>query len=334
MERLYCSVAELIEDIGDVGKTEAFLVGKIESASLFIEQRKGNFLPLIETRALQADPGHPTELLVQPLLGVTSIRNDGTALASTDFVLCPDGRHWQHGPYTSIQIAEDGSAGAWSQEQSAVEITGPWGLYDEAVSVAVSAVTQLLADTTIVVSDGSKISPGMMLLIESEWELVTSTGSASDSTANLITEIDDTDEELSLINGSLLSAGEVIRIGFERMQVIEVLGNVVQVLRGFEGSKRAVHLAGADVYVFRTFNVSRGASGSTAAAHSLKSVAQQKAPADVNYLCRQIAALMVKKASTGYVGRAGNDDLGGGFWLNEFPKSQIDNVMNNYVWGG
>lgn len=334
MERLYCSVGEVIEDIGDVGKPESFLLGKIEAASQEIEQALGQFLPTVETVETQARPNHTDELLVKPLLRVSSITNDGAALAASDFVLEPDGRQWANGPYTSIRISDGGAAGAWSTEQGEISIAGAWGLWDEAVSVAVAAVSQLVGDTTIVVSDGSKVSPGMVLLVESEWELVESTGLATDSTANLNGAIDDTATEITLTDGTLVQAGEVIRIGFERMKVLDVSGNTVLVERGFMGTKRASHLTAADVYVFRTFNVARGVNGSTAAAHSNKTVSRQIPPADVNYLCRQIAALMVKKAQTGYVGRAGNDELGGGFWLNEFPKNQIDAVKGNYFWGG
>jgi hypothetical protein len=332
MDRLYCSVSEILEDIGDPAKPEAFILGKIEAASQEIERHVGQFLPSIETRYFEGEGDE--DILVPPLLSVSSLVNGTATLASTDYNLEPDGRHWRNGPYSEIEIAETGTAGAWSTSERGVAVTGHWGMWEEAVSVQLTAVIQLVGDTTIVVSDGSKVSPGMVLLIGSEWELVTGTAAASDSTANLITAISDTDEELSVINGSLLSAGEVIRIGFERMQVLEVLGNDVQVSRGFLGSKRSAHLAGADIYVFRTFNVRRGVNGSTAAAHSSAAVQRQVAPADVNYLCRQIAALMIKKAQTGYVGRAGSDELGGGFWLNEFPRNQIDTVKSNYFWGG
>jgi hypothetical protein len=44
--------------------------------------------------------------------------------------------------------------------------------------------------------------------------------------------------------------------------------------------------------------------------------------------------LMIKKAETGFVGRSGNDELGTGFWVNEFPKNQIESVRSNYFWGG
>jgi hypothetical protein len=80
--------------------------------------------------------------------------------------------------------------------------------------------------------------------------------------------------------------------------------------------------------------VKRGVNGTTAAAHASAAAYQVVAPADVNYLCRQIASLMIKKAETGFVGRSGNDELGTGFWVNEFPKNQIESVRSNYFWGG
>ena len=46
------------------------------------------------------------------------------------------------------------------------------------------------------------------------------------------------------------------------------------------------------------------------------------------------AALMRQKAMTGFTGRSGNDELGTGFWVNEFPRNQIEAVKANYFWGG
>jgi hypothetical protein len=335
MDGLYCTLAELYEDLKlDGVRSEAALLKHVRAASQYITSLRRSFIPVVETRSFRGKGG--TELLIPPLLSITSVTNDGTTLtAGVDFEMWPDGRHWRNGPYSALIIPSSGSTiGSWSRETEGVVISGEWGLWDEAVSLQLSAVSQLVGDTTLVVSNGSQISPGMVIRIEDELELVTETGSATDSTANLITAIDVTDEELSVINGSLLSAGEVIRIGFERMQVLEVIGNDVQVSRGYMGSKRAAHLAGADIYVHRTYTVQRGANGSTAAAHSSKAVTRQVAPEDVNYLCRQIAALMKKKADTGFIGRSGNDDLGTGFWVNEFPKNQVEAVMENYVWGG
>jgi hypothetical protein len=118
------------------------------------------------------------------------------------------------------------------------------------------------------------------------------------------------------------------------MQVLDIAGNAVQAARALNGSKRAAHSSGAALNVFRTYAVTRGANGSTPATHTAAAVSRQVVPPDINYLARQIASLMIKKAQTGYVGRAGNDELGTGFFVNEFPRNQIDAIKKNYFWGG
>jgi hypothetical protein len=348
MDRNYCTVKEIIDDLGMNGTpSEAGLMKHVRAASQFIEQTLGQFLPVVETRRFSGFPaGAPgaaaAELLVPPLLSVTRITNGGTALTASDYILAPDGRHWKNGPYSSLVIAESGSAGSWSTLQQGVVIEGEWGLYDETLDLGVNITSGNATDTSLSVADGSKCSAGMVMLVVDtpagaagpEQMLVEATGVATDSTATLGAGCTADDEELTLSDGSKVKAGEVIRVGFEQMKVLEVQTNAVLVGRGWNGSRRAAHLSAAAVYVFRTFTVKRGVNGTTAAAHASAAAYQVVAPADVNYLCRQIASLMIKKAETGFVGRSGNDELGTGFWVNEFPKNQIESVRSNYFWGG
>jgi hypothetical protein len=81
--------------------------------------------------------------------------------------------------------------------------------------------------------------------------------------------------------------------------------------------------------VYRTFTVSRGVNGTTAAAHSSKAISRYMAPYDVNWLARQMAGLMWKKARSGFAGKVGNQELGEVFYQNEFPE-QIKQVRANY----
>lgn len=331
MEQIYCSVGELVEDLGELGLKESFLMGKIQAASQDILHDLGQFLPVSETRYFEGECAD--ELLVPPLLSVTSLVNNGTTLASTDYLLEPAGRRWRSGPYDTVELYDLGSVGAWSEIDRGVAIAGSWGLYDESVSLGITG-TQLVGATTLSVTDGGKVSPGMVLLLENEWELVTGTGAATASGATLGIFLDDASDEIVLSDGTLILAGETIKVDFEQMSVLDVSGNRANVARGANKTARRTHDLGKAVNVFRTFNVTRGANGSTAAAHTAAGIARQVAPADVNYLCRQITALMINKAKTGYSGRSGNDELGTGFWVNEFPKNQIEKIKANYFWGG
>lgn len=333
MDRLYCTVREIIADLEMDGyRDEAGLARTIEAASQYIEHHIGAFIPRRET--LKFDGEGESDLMVPPLLSVVSVINGGTTLTASDYSLEPYGRHWPHGPYSEIEASERGSAGAWIDLELGVVIDGYWGMWDETSDLGITATLSSSSTTSLSVSNGSLISPGMVLLVESEQLLVQATGAATDSTANLSTTIAADDTELTVSDGTQIKVGEVIKIGFEQMLVLDIATNTVMVTRGYNGTVKAAHTAPADVYVYRTFTVARGVNGTTAAAHTSQELYQYRAPADVNYLCRQIASLMIKKKQTGYVGRAGNDELGTGFFVNEFPKNQIEAVKGNYFWGG
>lgn len=331
MDRLYCTIAELMDDLTLAGvKNEESLLKHIRSASQFVEQQLGQFLPRWETLKFSACGAG--ELLVPPLLSITSITSDGNSLsAGTDYVLKPFERHWRNGPYSQIWLYQ---YGYFSILPEGVVIQGKWGLYDDTLDLAMTVSAASSSGTSLAVPDGSKCSAGMVLMVESEQMLVQGTGAATDSTADLNGALDDQAEEFAVTDGTKIKTGEVIKVDFECMKVLDIQTNQVLTARGWNESRRASHLTGAQVNVLRTFTVKRGANGTTAATHTNAEVFQQVAPADVNYLARQVAALMKKKADTGFMGRSGNDDLGTGFWVNEFPKNQVEVVKSNYFWGG
>ena len=340
MEQIYCSVSEIIEDMGETGISESAVMSKIAAASLDIFGMMGQFLPTAETRSFPTadmvyeDPDRWDLLMLQDLLTITSVSVMGIPRSTNDYFGWPPLRSWPDGPYGALQINRFGSLGRWSPLSGKNAITGTWGMYDKTVSLQIAAVNQTNIATTIVVSDGSQISPGMVLELESEWELVTSTGAVTASTATVSGAWDNAAEELAVSDGTKVNVGETIKIDFEQMRVLDISGNTLLVARGVNKSKRNTHTNGTAVNVFRTFNVLRGANYSTATAHTSVSVARQVAPADVNYLCRQVAILMINKAKTGFAGRGGNDELGTGFWVNEFPRTQIEKIQANYPWCG
>lgn len=80
-----------------------------------------------------------------------------------------------------------------------------------------------------------------------------------------------------------------------------------------------------------TLTVKRGINGTAAAAH-LNGVAISRylPPHEVNWLCRQIAGLMHRKAQSGFSGRVGNAELGEVFYVSEFPKAVIAETLRPY----
>ena len=94
--QIYCTLEELINDLSLNGD-EPGLYSRIQTASQFIRRRFGNFIPITETRLFQ---GAGRDLVVDPLLAVSQILNDGTAIV--DYQLHPLNRLWENGPYVRV----------------------------------------------------------------------------------------------------------------------------------------------------------------------------------------------------------------------------------------
>lgn len=175
MDRLLCAVSDLAgapeaADLDlDAIKHEAKLVGFIRAASKFIDRRRGRFVPVTETRRFDA-PGTLT-LWIDPVLSVTEITVDGALLPANEYALYPLNRHWDNGPYTSIELVNESR---WLKRTNKIAITGQWGLYDESRALGVTASIDATS-TALTVSNGGIVSPGMILKIDTEQMLVEAT---------------------------------------------------------------------------------------------------------------------------------------------------------------
>lgn len=332
--RWYCTVAEIVADLELPGvKDEAQLMRFVKAASRFFDQRGGHFIPITEQRRYDGDGQF--DLWIDPLLAITAfaLYDGDTAytLTSADYLLNPPARWWANGPYTRLEIDLDGQVGAWFKGQQNAQITGRWGLYENTVATA----SEVLSDsdpTDLLLSSTGLLSPGMILKIDDEQIAVESTGSPTLNVANTAEAIDLSEEEIDLDDASDIQIGEVLRIDFEQFKVLDKVSNTCLVSRGYNGSKRTTHTANTDVYVYRSFGVSRGVNGTTAATHTAGTdVYRYVAPDDVNYLCRQIAVLMYRKAQSGFAGKVGNADTGETFYNNEFPNDPIGKIMRGYL---
>jgi hypothetical protein len=316
----YCTLAQLVEDL-KLNGDEPQLFSRIQAASRFIQRRFGNFIPITGAKTYGVRMLH-ADVQIDPCLAVTAITNDGTAV--TDYVMKPDNRHWDNGPYTRIYSESVG----WDEDD--IDVTGRWGKYEETEAVAVSAITQATAsETTLVVSNGSLISQGMALLIGSEQELVTGYGAVTLATSQLNGAIAAADEEITVDNGAEFKEGEVILLSTEDVYIRKIRGNVLVCARGYNGTTKASHLTDLAISVYRTYAVTRGANGTTAAIHTTAAVSKYVVPDDINWLCRQIAGLMRMKAASGFAGKVGNAELGETTYYKEFP-TEIKDIERNY----
>jgi hypothetical protein len=329
--QIFCTANQVIEDLHLRG-FEDTLLDRIKEASDMIRRKGGLFIPVSETRKYGQDPRVDEPLYVDHLLAVTgTITNDGAAV--TEYTLYPLNKCWENGPY--IQIAQDGN---WADEDG-IEIPGRWGKYEEDAALGLTGTQATAVITTLEVTNGSLISPGMILKIGDEQEYVTEgNGSKNSPAATAATSlvngsIYEADSSIAVDNGAEFNAGEVIQIDVEDMKILKVNGNMLAVERGWNGTTPADHANDEGIGVYRTFTVMRGVNGTKAAAHSAAEIYQCKVPESVNYLCRQIAALMRMKAASGFTGITGNAEGGQGSYYSEFPPNQIKAVLAPFnVW--
>lgn len=329
--QLFCTTAELIKDLGLSGD-EPELLSRIRAASADLANVIGKFIPAVETRTFY--PNRMGEINIDPVLWVLTVTNDTTVVTARTstadgYTLEPGQRCYPHGPYSRI----DPGGTVWSRY--GVHILAYWGKYEEIRAVGVSAVTQTDSAATLAVSDGSKLSAGMLLLLDTEQELITG-GSGDEAspdptiaTSLLNGAVAADDEEITVDDGSEFNRGEVIRLGTEDCMIRRIVSNVLVVQRGWNGTTKVAHADDLAVYIYRTFVVDRGMNGTSAMAHTDEPVYRLTVPDDVNWMARQVAGLMRMKAKVGFANKSGNAELGETFYYTEFP-SQINKIKANY----
>lgn len=330
----FCTVDEIYEDAESRGVlSEAKVFEKIMAASQFLAMRAGRFLPVIETRTLGAPRLSARIFLPFPMTRVTSIVNSGVTLSNGDYLLLPDGKHWDNGPYTMVEVDPDASnLSAWDMDPDGIEITGWVAKYDatESLSATLGSAIATTSATSMRVSDGSAVSPGMLVLIGSEWIFVKATGTPVSAVTTLSAALDAKDEIITVADGSLLHVGEIIRMGVEQARILDINTNTVALQRGWNKTAKTTHADASAVDVYRNFTIERGVNGSTAATHvDASAMSRQLVPDDVKGLCRKIAMRMLKDASSGYSGRVGDDATGQSIYTYILPH-ELDEILDAY----
>lgn len=312
---------EAVRRAGAIQSTlwDSVIDAEIEAASREIDKLTGRrFIPVTATRRYSWPAPAPRAawllMLDDDLLSVTTLTKDddtATAIAAADYFLEPgnDGP-----PYTWIEIDLSSAAyfSSLNTHQRAIRVTGSWGYSNDTASAG-SVSSGLASDataTSLVCSDASKVDVGDTLLCESE-QLFVSERATADTTADL----NDTltaavsDVTITVTNGALVSAGEVILVDSERMLVQSIAGNDLTVQRAYEGTALAAHSSGTSVFAFRTLTVTRGVNGTTAATHANSTaLSKYQPPADVRQLCRALALQRLALNQGGWMGVLGSGE--------------------------
>lgn len=321
----YCTVGQLVWDLhlnGDDGYSS--LMDRIRAASDYIHHRFGNFIPFLDTRNYNGNDKQ--YLAIDPFTSIVTLNYYGSPqVYGSQYFMLPENRHWPNGPYTTLWHYLN----IWqSYPAQTIQVIGNFGMYEETQDLGFQA-SQLIGDQVLSVTNGALLSPGMVLLLDTEQELVSGVSATVTALSTLSAAIDNATEVIGVANGSLFYKGEVIQLSTEDCFIRRIVGNNLVVIRGWNGSSKISHNNGDSVSAYRQYQVTRGVHGTVAAAHSNAEVNQYMVPDDVNWLAREIAGLMVKKAATGFSGKQGDATTGETYYYNEFP-SQIDKVQANY----
>lgn len=191
------------------------------------------------------------------LISITSITSGGVTLDPSQLVLYPPS-----GPpynrietsYAHSQVFETGDT--W---QASLAITGLWGYSNSTAPAGTLTANISASDTTIAVSDASRIGVGDVLLIDAEYMVVTNVESATTGqTLQTPLAASAAGTAVVVTDGSVFSAGEIITLDAEQMYVLDVTGNTLIVKRAWNGTVLATH-TGSAIYAKRNLTVTRSA---------------------------------------------------------------------------
>lgn len=236
------------------------------------------------------------------LISAISVISGGITLTANDYFLEPD----NYGPpYDSIRLNWNSSGTFSGGPQRAVSITGLWGwsnLEDSrgTLSGAISAADTLLTLT-------SPVDVGHVLRIGTE-RLLISGLRWTDSGDTTTLAGDKSAVSVSVSAGTSYEEGETLLVGSERLRVVEIAGNTLSVERAVDGTPLAPHSA-VPVYRRRTFQVERGALGTSAGSHSnADAVFRWVPPTGVTELAQAYAEDAFLQRNSGYARVIGSGD--------------------------
>lgn len=313
----YASVQDVKEalDSKESARNDRQVEAALASASRDVESLLHRFFyPLVATRYFD----WPTRwqpvswrlwLGEAEVVSVSNIVSGSVTLTSDDYFLEPVNIG---PPYDRIEI-NLGSFTGFSVNrtpQRSIAVTGVFG-YDLNVDPAGTTAEALDAtETGVDVSDSSTLGVGDLITVDSERMLITGR-SMLDSGQNIGGNLDVLDNAVNVpvSSGAGYNIGETILVDSERMLIVDIAGNNLTVIRGWDGTVLASHTSGADIYVPRTLTVQRGSLGTTAATHSTSApISKHIYPGPVHELCVAEALNNLLQRSGGYARTAGSGD--------------------------
>ena len=347
MANSYASREKLKIATGIAGSQRNAVVDRIlEAASRDIDRwTRRHFIPKTQTRLYrwsQPRPGLSTVLwLDQDLLSVSTLQTKAqnsspTTISSSDYFLEPNNPEPDGNTrYNRIEIDLSSTAAfeGGDTPQRSISVAGSWGWGNTTVTAGNIDDSGGISssDTTMIVSDGSKIEVGDTLLIDSEQVFVSDRSfAARDSVLlNMGSNLGATASSVTVtLDGSHgIVAGETIRLDSEQMFVVSVSSNDLTVIRAYDGSVLAGHNDDVAIHVNRTLTIERGVNGTTAASHSDSAAINRYVPeGDITRWCLAEAIVAYHQEHGGW-GRS----TGTGAGATELDGTQLSQLRQSMV---
>lgn len=305
-------------DVKETARSNARIDRAIEDASRRVEglcHRK--FFPVQATRFFDWPPRQgmtPWVLRLddQELISLSTLASGGQVITSDEYNLEPVN---SGPPYTRIEIklSSDGAFGGGETYQRDIQVTGLWGYRNTEATTGVTAEVLDDSETAVDVDGATSAAVGIGSIVRVDSERMLITGRTQLSTGQTLGGTGLTNQNnnvtVTVQNGAVFAAGEVILIDSEKMRVEEIAGNNLTVTRAWDGPPIAAHTAGATIYAPRTLVVTRGALGTTAAAHATgTAVALWVPPGPVRQLVLAEALTDLLQGRSGYARTAGSGE--------------------------
>lgn len=279
-----------------------------------INRHRHGIAPRLATRyfswpSSDFSPSYRLWLDENELISVTSLVAGGTTLTAGEYFLEPV----NSGPpysYIEINLGSTGSFSTGSTSQRAIAITGLFGHSDNSRPAGTLAEALDAVETAVDVSDSHVIGVGDVIRVDDERMIVTDK-STLDSGQNLQSAmlVSLSDRTVDVTDGTQFHVGETILIDEERMRITDITGNNLRVIRQYDGSQLAAHSGTADIFVYRTLAVERGALGTTAATHSTSAaITKWDVPSPARTLNIAEAITYIEQESSAYGRRVGSDE--------------------------
>lgn len=311
VEIMYCTREQVQMELGyaDSWRLNKRVDAKIRQASRDTEglcHRK--FYPWTGTRSFDLPETDSLFLYENELTSVDAISSGGTAMATTDYILRPESGP----PYGWIDVHYGGSVGwqAAGSFQQAIAVTGTFGYPIPALPGGELAAGMSGADTVLTLASSAMIGVGSLILIGAE-RLVITEKTLTTTTATLAGDLtaSKAQVQVAVSDGDLIDVGETIAIDGERMLVESILGDVLTVIRGQNGSTLAAHTTGAAVLAPRIADVARGQLGTVSAAHDADTpIYLLTPPSLVQEYTLALAVAALEHGSSGYARETGANE--------------------------